>query len=200
MMWIKDFIEVLIKDYIEIIGVITSILFTVFSIKQKPIAWIFGLFSAISYAVIFYQSKLYAEMALQGYYFMISIYGWFYWIKGKQDEPGKQLPVQKVLFKLFTIVLIVDIAINLILWLILRKTNSEFPFMDSFITSISIVATWLLARKFLESWILWIVIDIIAIGFYLYLKLYPTTILFIIYSILAIIGYFEWKKDYRKIS
>lgn len=200
MVWINECIAVLIKYYIEILGVIASVLFTIYSIKQKPVAWIFGLFSAIFYALVFYHSKLYAEMALQGYYFMISIYGWFYWLKGKEDEAGKQLPVQKVLFKLFIIVAIVDIAINIILWLILCKTNSEYPFMDSFITTVSIVATWLLARKFIESWILWIVIDMIAVGFYLYIKLYPTAILFIVYSILAIVGYFEWNRDYKKIA
>jgi nicotinamide mononucleotide transporter len=196
MIWIKEFSE---AHYIEILGVITSILFTIFSIKQKPVAWIFGFFSAIFYAIVFYQNRLFAEMYLQGYYLFISIYGWFYWLKGKkQDE--KQVSTQHVFLKLLMIVLIVDIAINLLLWGILRQTSSEYPFMDSFITTVSIMATWLLARKFIESWILWIVIDMIAVGFYLYLKLYPTTILFIIYSILAIIGYFEWKKDYGKIS
>ena len=194
----KDLIEAIIKDYIEILGVITSILFTLFSIKQKPIAWVFGIFSAIFYAIVFYQNTLYDEMGLQGYYFVISIYGWFHWLKGKkQDGSGKQLPVQQISFKLLMIVLIFGIAINLLLWFI---NKSDYPFMDSFITTVSIAATWLLARKFIESWIIWIVIDIIAVGFYAYIKLYPTTILFIVYSVLAFIGYFEWKKDYKKIA
>jgi nicotinamide mononucleotide transporter len=189
------------SNYIELLGVITSILFTLLSIRQKPAAWIFGIFSAIFYAIVYFNTKLYASMALQSYYFAISIYGWFYWLKGSKTEQAQsELSVQKVNIKLITTVLMIGLPVNIVLWWLLRVCNDSYPVLDSLTTTLSIIATWMLARKYIENWLIWIVTDAISIGLYLYIKLFPTSILFIIYTVLAIIGYFEWKKDYKKIK
>ena len=190
-----------IKNYIELLGLITSVLFTVLSIRQKPAAWLFGILSAIFYAIVFYHAKLYASTALQGYYFAISIYGWYYWIKGSKGEgTGHDLAVKKISLKLAIIGLMCALPINVLLWWILSLMNDSYPVLDSLTTTISIIATWMLARKYMENWILWIVNDIISIGLYVYIKLYPTTVLFVIYTVLAIVGYIEWKKDYKTIK
>jgi nicotinamide mononucleotide transporter len=191
-----------LKNYIELLGVITSVLFTILSIRQKPAAWIFGICSAVFYALVYFQNKLYASMALQGYYFVISIYGWFYWLKGvKKEDTGDPLPVQLTSFKFIAIIFLIGLTLNILLWYILRTyTDSPYPVLDSLTTTVSIIATWMLARKYIENWILWIGVDIISIWLYFYIKLYPTAILFIIYTVLAIIGYIEWEKSYKKIK
>jgi nicotinamide mononucleotide transporter len=187
-----------IKNYIELLGLITSVLFTVLSIRQKPSAWLFGILSAIFYAIVFYHTKLYASTALQGYYFAISIYGWYYWLKSSNSkDSGNDLLIQKISLKTTSIVLICALPTNIVLWWILSFFNDSYPVLDSFTTMISIVATWMLARKYLENWILWIVNDTISIGLYVYIQLYPTAILFVIYTVLAIIGYIKWTKDYK---
>ena len=80
-----------------------------------------------------------------------------------------------------------------------RYTDSPMPFWDAFTTAASFTATWMLARKILEHWILWIIVDAVSMGLYLYRDLYPTLILFAIYTSMAIIGYIEWKKTYTRI-
>ena len=76
-------------------------------------------------------------------------------------------------------------------------TNSDLPWLDAFTTSASIVAMWMLARKILENWLFWIIIDIVSMGMYIYKGLFPTVILFFVYSTVAIIGYYEWRKDLK---
>jgi nicotinamide mononucleotide transporter len=188
-----------VKNYNEILGVIASILFTIFSIKQKPVAWIFGFFSAALYAYVYFHTKLYASMSLQGYYLAISVYGWFYWIKGEKKENSEsKRPVIQVPFRQIFSIGLIWIAINLVVWWILgHYTDSPYPVLDSFTTTGGIIATWMLAQKYIENWLLWIVIDITSAGLYLHIALYPTAVLFIVYIILAITGYLEWRKNLK---
>jgi nicotinamide mononucleotide transporter len=185
----------ILENYIEVLGVITSVLFTVLSIKQKPAAWIFGIFSAIFYGIFFFQTKLFAAMALQGYYLAIGIYGWFYWLKGsKTQELDNALSLKKLTFNLGLIILMIALPVNLFFCWLLVYLKDDYPMWDSVTTTLSIVATWMLARKYIENWIVWIVTDAIYIGLFFTAKHTPTTLLFIIYTVLAIIGFIEWKK------
>jgi len=189
------------KNYIELLGVITSVLFTVLSIKQKPAAWIFGIFSAIFYGIFFYQTNLFAAMALQGYYLAISIYGWYYWHKSaKSQELDKALSVKRLTLNLVLIILIIALPFNLFFCWLLVHIKDNYPLLDSMTTTLSIIATWMLARKYLENWIVWIVTDSVYIGLFFYAKYAPTTVLFIIYTVLAIIGFIEWKKAPKAVK
>jgi nicotinamide mononucleotide transporter len=93
--------------------------------------------------------------------------------------------------------IVVSLLLWVFIWLILKKfTNSPIPVGDSFVTSLSIVATWMLARKIIEHWMVWIVVDLVSLLLFLYKCLYPTSILYGIYTIVAVWGYIEWKKDF----
>ena len=96
------------------------------------------------------------------------------------------------------LLLLVSIVIFILIAFILKRyTDSDIILLDSFTTSLSIVATWMLARKIMEHWIIWIVVDSVSAALYIYKGLYPTVILFAIYTVLAILGYIEWKKQWR---
>jgi nicotinamide mononucleotide transporter len=84
-----------------------------------------------------------------------------------------------------------------ILFILVKFSNSDVPVIDSLTTSFSIVATWMLARKYIENWIIWIFVDFASVGLYIYKSLWPTVILFAIYTVMAFFGYFEWKKDLK---
>jgi nicotinamide mononucleotide transporter len=85
-----------------------------------------------------------------------------------------------------------------IAWILLEFTNSDLPYWDSFTTSLSFVATWMLARKKLENWLIWIVVDAVSVGIYIYKELYPTAVLFLFLTVLAYVGYLRWQKDMFK--
>jgi len=135
-------------------------------------------------------------MSLQVYYVGISIYGWYKW--SGRAAPGKKKEELKV-SRLNSKTLLTLLLIFLVLWLgicqvLIHYTDSQLPVMDALTTAGSIIATWMLARKILEHWLLWIVIDAISIGLYFYKELYATVVLFIVYTVVAVMGYFAWKK------
>ena len=187
-------------NYVEILGVIFSILYLYFSIRQNILLWPMGIASALLYMVVFFQSKFYADMGLNGYYVVISIYGWFLWKRG-QEEQESGLPVIRLGKKNAAILLLVTAAAFVGIGIVLKEyTDSPVPFWDAFTTAVSFTATWMLARKILENWILWIIVDLVSMGLYLYRGLYPTLLLFGIYTTMAVIGYYKWLRSYQSRS
>jgi len=182
------------ENWIEIVGAILSLIYLYLSIKQKISLWIFGFLSSALYIVVFFQTKFYADMSLQFYYLVISVYGWFNWKYGKPDT-GQELPATKITKRLILQLGASSILIYVIYYLVLAKfTDSTIPKADSLVGMLSVIGTWMLARKLIENWLVWIVADGIATGLFFYKGLYPTAVLFIIYTIMAIVGYWQWKK------
>ncbi len=183
-------------NYIELLGAIFGTIYIYFSIKQKILTWPTGLLTSILYVYVFFSSKFYADMSLQLYYVGISIYGWIYWIKGKKTVSTKKVAVTQI--TKHTLLLLIPITATIyfiILQILLNYTDSPVPYMDSLTTAFSIVATWMLARKIIEHWIIWVFVDLFSAGLYIYKELWPTTILFVIYTGMAVLGYIQWKKD-----
>ena len=190
---LKDWLS---SNYIELAGAVLGLVYIVFSVKQNILTWPAGISTSIIYAYVFYMSRFYAGMGLQVYYVGISIYGWYYWLKGKRPDNSNELPVRKIhraeIFWSATIF----IACFIVLYLVLSGwTDSPVPVMDAMTTSLSIVATWMLARKILENWLIWIVANLASIGLYVFKSLWPTVVLFSVYEALAVYGYVQWKKS-----
>jgi nicotinamide mononucleotide transporter len=190
--------EWLLSNKIELLGAILGILYVVLSIRQNIFTWPTGLLTSVLYIVVFYKSALYAAMSLQVYYVFISIYGWYFWLRGKNSNNKLQAPVQKInkqfLLRIGAVTLLIY---GFILFILINFSDSDVPFMDSLTTSLSITATWMLARKYIEHWIIWIFVDIVSSGLYIYKNLWPTVVLFLVYTVMAFIGYVEWKKDLK---
>ena len=172
-------------------------MYIVLSIQQNISLWLIGFLSSVFYMVVFFNSKLYANMSLQFYYLIMSAYGWYMWKKNRNiiHEPEKKLHVTRISKILLIRCTFIGIFLLLILFRILDVfTDSPFPGWDSFTTMLSIIATWMLTRKYIDNWLLWIISDAISVGLYFYMKLYPTTILFFVYTIMAVVGFIEWRK------
>ncbi len=138
-------------------------------------------------------------MGLQVYYVFISIYGWYFWLKGKKPKESGQVPVRRTNQKLRWILYLSSVILYLIiLYVLINFTDSDVPYMDSLTTALSIVATWMLAKKYIGHWLIWIFVDALSAGLYIYKGLWPTVILFVIYTVMAVLGYKEWKKDLEK--
>jgi nicotinamide mononucleotide transporter len=182
---------------VEIAAVLFSLAYLYFSIRQQILLWPMGIISAILYMAVFYQSKFYADMGLNGYYLVVSVYGWIHWRRAGKE--GAVLPVSRITAPTAVVLGLLTLAGFLgIGWILDRFTDSPIPYWDALTTSASFAATWMLARKILEHWIVWIFADAISIGLYLYRGLYPTLVLFAVYTTMAIIGYLEWKKTISK--
>lgn len=183
-------------DPLEFAGLIIGLLYLYLEYKANIWLWPVGVIMPLVYIVIFYQSKFYADMGIYVYYFFASIYGWYIWSKSiKQTHQVliSHLPI-RYLAKLTAIFLVTFAVIAFIL---IRFTDSPVPYGDSFTTTLSILAMWMLAHKYIEQWLLWIVVNIVSTGLYFWKGLDTTAVLFIVYSIIPVFGYMKWKKIMR---
>jgi nicotinamide mononucleotide transporter len=201
------------NNFIEIFGAVTGIVYVFLEIKQTIWLWPVGIITSAVYIWVFFTTKIYADMSLQGYYLVISIFGWYWWTRGlngrsKRSEDsvsvergeGENIELQVTRLKLRTglILALVFVLLYVVMWLILtRLTDSPVPVRDSFITSLSIIATWMLARKIYEHWFLWIVVNFTSAVLFLTRGLYPTVILYLVYGIMSFAGLVAWKKTIK---
>ena len=186
----------IIQNWVEIVGALAGFVYIFFEIKVSKWMWPIGLLTSVFYVLVFYNSKFYADMSLQFYYIVISIVGWYWWLKGGRE--GGELEISNLKKNLAYKLLAASILIfGLIAYVLIEFTDSPLPYWDALTTSLSIVATWMLARKMIEQWLLWIFIDLVSMALYIYKGLYPTSLLFLIYSVLAIVGYIQWKKELK---
>ncbi|MEZ4999188.1 MAG: nicotinamide riboside transporter PnuC [Bacteroidales bacterium] len=182
---------------VEIFGAVTGILFVFLEIRQNIWLWPVGIITSAVYVFVFFGSKFYADMGLQVYYLGVSIYGWYWWLRGGKDNDSGSLPVTRVKPRLALLLGSLLVVLFVAIWLILSElTDSPVPGWDSFTTSVSIIATWMLARKYIEHWFLWMVANIVSVGLYIFKGLYPTVILFSVYTAMSFVGYFSWRKEF----
>lgn len=185
----------LVANYVEVTGTILGLLYIVLSIKQNIFTWPVGLLTSALYVYVFFITKFYADMALQIYYVLVSLYGWYHWLKGTSGEK-EQLPVTQTPRKLWLPISAASLIFFFFIVFVLKNyTDSPVPVGDSLTTALSLVATWMLARKYIEHWIIWVFVDFLSAVLYAFKNLWPTVILFVVYTIMAIVGYYSWKKD-----
>lgn len=185
------------KSYLELSATIFGFIYIYFSIRGDIKLWVFGLLSSGLFTWVFFKSKVYADMGIQIYYVFISIYGWIHWYFYR-DQKKEEIPVKNLNFKQWFIVVAAIVLIFTLIGVFLdNATDSDIPYWDAFTTAAGIVATWMLARKILEQWLIWIIVDFVSVFLYLYKDLYFASVLSVVYTILAIIGFFEWRKIFR---
>ena len=188
--------------YIEIFGTIVGLIYLWLEYKANIYLWLASIIMPAIYIYIFYNAGLYADFAINIYYLLIAIYGWFAWKysfqifpssskKSREEELKISSIPKKIWMRLIPVYLILQFIIT---WVLITYTNSNVPWLDSFTTSVSIIAMWMLARKYIEQWLVWIVVDVVSVGLYIYKDLYFTSVLYALYAVIAILGYIKWKK------
>jgi len=212
------------NNYIEVFGAVTGIIFVFLEIRQTIWLWPVGIITSAVYIWVFFISKFYADMSLQVYYLVISCLGWYWWAKGigcqpslklrlakqgtGQKEEGvkgmvvkwekEELEVTRLKLRTGVILAFIFILLYITMWLVLsRLTDSPVPVRDSFITSLSIIATWMLARKIYEHWYLWIVVNFVSAVLFMTRGLYPTVILYVVYGLMSFVGLAAWGKTIK---
>ncbi|MCY4170893.1 MAG: nicotinamide riboside transporter PnuC [Bacteroidetes bacterium] len=180
---------------IEGIAVITGILCVWFNVRQNILTWPTAIVSSAIFAVVFFDARLYTTMLLQGLFIVISIYGWRAWLTGGPE--GGTLLVTRIKLKtsLLLSALLVLGTIGFI-YILTSFAESNHPILESMTTSLSVIASWMAARKLLESWLVWITTDLIYLGLYFVTELYLTLLLYALYLGLATSGYLQWRKSY----
>lgn len=176
---------------LEIIGVVTSLLYIYFATKENRLCFLFGLISSTIYVYICFSYQLYFDTLINFYYIIMSFVGWVMWSKNKNKVEEKVKSIQNKTFLLYAI--IGGLATLVFGGIALNYSDASLPFVDSFTTVFAIIATVMVVKKQIENWLIWIIVDGVGIGMYFYKELYFTSFLFLIYTIIAIRGYQKWK-------
>lgn len=179
---------------LEWVAVICGVASVIYSMRENILVYPTGIISVIIYVYLAFQYKLYADMGVNGYYFVMSVYGWYYW--ANTDGSKEQVPVTINSSKenLYSLGILFG-SFGILVFVLMNFTDSDVPIWDAATTAFAILGMWLMARKKLENWIAWIITDLISIPLYFYKGLVLTSFQFLIFTILAVMGYFAWKKS-----
>lgn len=178
---------------LEIAGVVFGLLSVYFSVKQNILTWPMGIVSVSAFGVLFFEIKLYADMCLQVFFLWSCIHGWYFWLYGGEHHSALKItrltPRQKAGIGAGTIATVVLIG-----YLFSRFTDASLPYLDSTASGMSVVAQLLMMRKKFEHWYLWIAVDILSIGIYIYKEVYLTAGLYFVFLLLCLQGLRAWRK------
>ena len=184
----------LLTTPLELISFILSIITVALNIRQLHWAWLFSILSSGLYAVVFLDARLYGDMGLQFVFILTSIWGWNQWLWGDRDHHS--LTVSRLTMKggIYS-VLVWLIGFAILAWFLKTYTDTDVPNADGFLTAGSLLGQVLLSRKKIENWLVWIIVDVLYIGLYVYKGLMLTAALYAVFVLMAIIGWRAWSKS-----
>jgi nicotinamide mononucleotide transporter len=182
---------------IEAVAVTCSIIYLLLAANENIWCWLFAGVSVLLYLIICIRYRLYAESALQVFYLIMALYGWWQWRKKPPRADKRPIVIWRNHFHLALVVsgFIMTIGLG---YFLQTQTDALLPYIDSFTTVFSLGATYMVTKKILENWLYWIIIDSVGIYLYFQRELYLTSILFIIYIIIALFGFVQWYRAYKK--
>lgn len=177
---------------LELFAALIGALSVWLSVRQNIWSWPTAIVNVALYALVFHRAKLYADMGLQVVYAALSAYGWYAWLHGGENRT--ELRVSRTGARLGGVLALIALAGAAALGVLLqRTTDAALPFMDSLLSSTSLVAQWMMTRKKLENWLLWIALDVLYVGMFLFKELYLTAGLYAVFLVLSVRGYRDWR-------
>lgn len=188
------------KLALQIIGIVLGLLYLWLEYKADIRLWIVGLVMPVVHGVLYFKSGLYADCSMQVYYVLAGLYGLAVWSRGggRSEKRAARVEIGHTPLRIVPLLVVVYAAAQAAIYLLLtRFTNSTVPFWDSMTTALCIVAYWMLSRKYVEQWLVWLAVDAITVGLYVYKGIPLTASLYALYCILAVVGYRRWLKQIR---
>jgi nicotinamide mononucleotide transporter len=178
----------------ELVAVLLALAYLVLAIRENVACWIAAILSTSIYIVLMFQVGLYMESALQLFYIAMAVYGWYSWTHG--EGPGHKLEVSSWPLSRhagpLSMILLLSLGSG---YLLENFSDAALPYLDSFTTWGAIVTTWMVARKIIQNWHYWFIIDSVSVYLYISRGLWLTALLFMVYLVLIVIGYRQWRKS-----
>ena len=185
--------EFIAKHWLDIVTTVLGLAYILLEYRASVWMWLVGFMMQALGIVLYYQKGLYADCGMEFYYLAMTVYGYWKWVRGSSEK--KELPIRHFPRKLILPWLGIIAVVWLVIYLILSKfTKSNVPIADSFTTALSIIGIWALAHKYLEQWFIWIAVDVVTCALYFYKEIPFKASLYALYVIIAVFGYWKWKK------
>lgn len=183
-------------DWLQWTAVGTGVISVYLSVKQRIWSWPTALVNVALYFVVFKNERLYADMGLQVIYFVLSLYGWYEWLYGGENRT--ELKVSRATAGMAVrLAAITVVGVAVLGTLFSRYTDAALPYVDSATATVSLVAQWMMTRKVLENWAVWIAVDVVYVGMFVYKHLYPTAALYAGFLVLALMGHLQWLRSFK---
>ena len=179
---------------LEFVAVVFGIISVLLSVRQNIWSWPTALVNVALFFALFYKSGLYSDMGLQVVYFVLSLYGWYEWLYGGKGHT--ELRVSRTSVRTAAVL----VAIAVVGWTALSRITARLPgvalpSLDAALTTASLIAQWMMTRKLLENWALWVVLDVVYVGMFIFKGLYLTAANYAVYLVLAVLGHVAWKRS-----
>src|SRR5512133_2268282 len=179
--------------WLEIVAVVISLAMVVYNIREIHWGWPLAIVSSLMYFALFWRSKLYGDASLQIFFAVVAFWGWAQWLRGHRAD-GSALHVARLTRRGVAL----TVAACALLWpatgwFLKRYTDTDVPWWDAFPTAASLVGQFLLGRKFIENWAVWIVVNVVSVGLFAYKQLWLTVALYLVFIALSVVGWREWK-------
>ena len=185
---------------LEVTAVVFAMAYLLLAVRENVLCWLFAFLSTAIYTVLFWDVSLLMESALNVYYMVMAVYGWYQWTRGgtNGDELPHALAVRSMSGSQHVWVIAAIVVLSAVSgYLLGEHSTAAWPYVDSFTTWASVITTYLVARKYLQNWLYWIVIDAVSVPLYIDRGLNLTALLFVAYVVIAVVGYFKWRDHFR---
>ena len=190
------------SEFVEILGVIIGFIYLWLEYKASIYLWLTSIIMPAIYLFVYFDAGLYADVAINIYYLIIGVYGWMSWRYGISRKNGTEkydLKISHTSRRQWLRLLIAYIVIHFaISFTLINFTDTDVPWFNGLTSALSIIGMWMLAKKLIEQWFVWFVVDILSAVLYFYKGLEPTALLYSLYAIVAILGYKKWNKLLQK--
>jgi nicotinamide mononucleotide transporter len=188
--------NILASSWVEALAVFTGLLSVWYARKENILVYPVGIVSVLIYVYLCFTVKLYAEMGINAYYFLMSVYGWVKWSRKTGNKPARPITKSSLMEWMYAIAGFI-VAFFILLYVLKNYTDSTVPFWDALTTAIFIIGMWQMALKKIDNWISWIIGDAIAIPLYASKGLALTSIQYAVFLALAVAGYLAWSSKIK---
>ena len=191
--WLEAVVAYCQQNWFELLAAFTGFICVYLNAIENAWGWPISIVSAFCYIFIFYEDTFYADMVLQGFFIVVGFYGWYEWLYGGSQRDT--LAITRIGRDQAVVAAVAGVVLSAVVsYLLSTQTDAQQPIVDSTLTVFSLIAQYLLARKILENWLIWIGVDIFYVPVFLGRGRYVTAALYFTYLILAVMGYLQWRK------
>lgn len=182
---------------LELVAIVFTLANVWLAVKENMWTWPAGIVSVVLYGIVFYQSKLYANAGLQVIFFILSIHGWYEWLRGGVNKT--ELRVRRTTRRQWIGCVIAGIVLTALLMWLLNVVSGSAPFSDAVTTAFSIVGQWMLNEKLLENWLIWLAVDLIYVPLFIFSGRVPSAALYAFFCVLCVKGLIDWRRSLASV-
>jgi len=180
--------------WLELAAVVLALAMVALNMRVNPLAWPLAIASSLLYFLLFWDSRLYGEAGLQVFFVVVALWGWWQWLRGTMDDGSalrvRTLPRREALGSLLALA----IAWPALALFLDHRTDSDVPWFDAFSTAASVIGQWLLGRKYVENWLVWLLVNVVSVALFAFKGLWLTVLLYAVFAVLSVAGWRAWRR------